>query len=106
VGRPAGIPRDTALAPLRPTGRLVRYCGIAFMVPHVLAFLAVAIGALAGLVPFLVTTMFFGVLLGWLRLASGLIWPGVIAHAANNTLITGFVNVVFVAGDQRAFAIR
>ncbi|PRX66283.1 pimeloyl-ACP methyl ester carboxylesterase [Nonomuraea fuscirosea] len=200
VGRPASIPRDTALAPLRPAGRLVRYCGIAFVVPLVLAFLAVAIGALAGvypldlenfsglrsvyapeaahetgvpvglilsalatgfglfvlllplafceewawrgfllprlrplgpwpalllsgliwglwhlpgyagtnatagLVPFLVTTVFFGVLLGWLRLASGLIWPGVIAHAVNNTLITGFVNVVFAAGDQRALS--
>ncbi|MEV5897406.1 CPBP family intramembrane glutamic endopeptidase [Nonomuraea fuscirosea] len=200
AGRPDSIPRDTALTPLRPAGRLVRYCGIAFVVPLVLAFLAVAIGALAGvypldlenfsglrgvyapetagetgvpvglilsalatgfglfllllplafceewawrgfllprlrplgpwpalllsgliwglwhlpgyvgtnatagLIPFLVTTVFFGVLLGWLRLASGLIWPGVIAHAANNTLITGFVNVVFAAGDQRALS--
>ncbi|MEV4176059.1 alpha/beta fold hydrolase [Nonomuraea sp. NPDC049709] len=198
VSRPGDIPRDTALAPLRPVRRLVRYCVIALVAPLTLALLAVAIGAAAqvypldlenfsglrsayapgtvgepglpaglilsalaanlglfvvllplafceewawrgfllprlrplglwpallssgliwglwhlpgyigtsampGLIPFLVTTMFFGVLLGWLRLASGLIWPGVIAHAANNTLIIGFVNVVFAADDPRA----
>ncbi|MDH2430555.1 CPBP family intramembrane metalloprotease [Sphaerisporangium sp. TRM90804] len=50
-------------------------------------------------IPFMITAVFFGVLLGWLRLASGLIWPGVIAHAVNNTLITGFVNAVFGSGD-------
>ncbi|RJL35603.1 CPBP family intramembrane glutamic endopeptidase [Bailinhaonella thermotolerans] len=200
AGRPDGIARDTALAPLRPVPRLVRYCGIALLAPLAFAFLAVAIGALAqvypldlenfsglrrayapatvgepgmpaglilsvlaanlglfvlllplafgeewawrgfllprlrpiglwpalllsgliwglwhlpgyigadarpGLIPFVVTTMLFGVLLGWLRLASGLIWPGVIAHAANNTLITGFANVVFAADDQRALS--
>lgn len=200
AGRPGNIPRDTALTPLRPARRLVRYCVIGLVVPLVLAFLAVAIGALAGvypldlenfsglrgmyapdtagetgapvgvilsalgtgfglfllllplafceewawrgfllprlrplglwpalllsgliwglwhlpgyvgtnanagLIPFLVTVMFYGVLLGWLRLASGLIWPGVIAHATNNTLITGFVNVVFAADDQRALS--
>ncbi|MEV0999952.1 alpha/beta fold hydrolase [Nonomuraea sp. NPDC050202] len=198
IRRPGSLPRDTALAPLRPAGRLVRFCAIGLGVPLLLAFLAVAIGALAGvypvdlagfsglravyapdtageqgvpagtilsalaanlglfalllplafceewawrgfllprlrplglwpalllsgliwglwhlpghvgtsttsrLVPFLVTAVLFGVLLGWLRLASGLIWPGVVAHAANNTLITGFVNVLFAADDPQA----
>ncbi|MEV4567875.1 alpha/beta fold hydrolase [Nonomuraea sp. NPDC049419] len=64
----------------------------------------VGAGASPGFAPFLVTTVFFGVLLGWLRLASGLIWPGVLAHAANNTLVTAFVNVVFSADDERALS--
>ncbi|WP_440072246.1 lysostaphin resistance A-like protein [Streptosporangium sp. OZ121] len=58
----------------------------------------------SGLLPFLITAIFYGVLLGWLRLASGLIWPGVLAHAANNTLITGFVNVVLADDDPVALA--
>jgi membrane protease YdiL (CAAX protease family) len=200
IRRPGSIPRDTALAPLRPGGRLIRLCVIGLGVPLLLAFLAVAIGALAGvypadlagfselrsvyapdtvgeqgvpvgpilaalaanlglfvlllplafceewawrgfllprlrplglwpalllsgliwglwhlpgyigtgtasrLFPFLITVLFFGVLLGWLRLASGLIWPGVLAHAANNTLVTGFVNILFAAGDPQALS--
>ncbi|MEO3892389.1 alpha/beta fold hydrolase [Nonomuraea sp. B5E05] len=198
IRRPGNILRETAMAPLRPKGRLVRFCVIGLAAPLVLGFLAVAIGALAGvypvdlagfsglrevyapetagqdgvpvgtilsalavnlglsvvmlplffceewawrgfllprlrplglwtalllggliwglwhlpgyvgtgtghrLIPFLVTAVLFNVLLGWLRLASGLIWPGVIAHAVNNTLITGFVNVLFATSDLEA----
>ncbi|GAA2888750.1 alpha/beta fold hydrolase [Nonomuraea rubra] len=200
VRRPGDIPRDTAMAPLRPTGRLVRFCLIGLAAPPAFAFLAVAIGALAGvypidltgfsglravyapetagqdgvpvgtilsalavnlgmsvlalplffceewawrgfllprlrplglwpalllggliwglwhlpgfvgtgtahrLVPFLVTVVLFNVLLGWLRLASGLIWPCVIAHAANNTLVNAFVQVLFAADDRQALS--
>lgn len=44
---------------------------------------------------FLVFTVLFGVLLGELRLRTGSVWPGTVAHAANNTLVIGFVNVAF-----------
>jgi membrane protease YdiL (CAAX protease family) len=57
-----------------------------------------------GLVPFLITVLFYGVLLGWLRLTSGSIWPGVFAHATVNTMIPGFINVVFAADDPQAVA--
>ncbi|MFD0661571.1 alpha/beta fold hydrolase [Thermocatellispora tengchongensis] len=64
----------------------------------------VGTGTAHRLVPFLVTVMLFNVLLGWLRLASGLIWPCVVAHAANNTLVIGFVNVLFASDDPRALS--
>lgn len=46
-----------------------------------------------GLVPFLIFTIAFGTLLGWLRLRTGSVWPGTVVHAANNTIVIGFVNV-------------
>lgn len=52
--------------------------------------------ARGGLVPFLVFTVLFGVVLGWLRLRTRTVWPAVVAHAANNTIVTGFVNVAFL----------
>lgn len=52
--------------------------------------------ARGGLVPFLVFAALFGVVLGWLRLRTKTIWPAVVAHAANNTIVTGFVNVAFL----------
>ena len=53
-------------------------------------------GARPGFVPFLIYTVVFGVLMGWLRLRSRSIWPVTVVHAANNTIVTGFVNVAFV----------
>lgn len=50
-------------------------------------------------IPFTIFCMLFGVVLGLLRLASGSIWPAVVGHAVNNTLVTGFVQVV-VADDD------
>lgn len=48
--------------------------------------------SLAQVLSFLVFCLVIGVLLGWLRLASGSVWPAVIAHAANNSFaLTGFL---------------
>ena len=45
-----------------------------------------------GVLVFLAFCLVIGVLLGWLRLASGSVWPAVIAHAANNSfVIMGFL---------------
>src|SRR5699024_1248947 len=47
---------------------------------------------LAQVLSFLAFCLVIGVLLGWLRLASGSVWPAVIAHAANNGFaLTGFL---------------
>jgi membrane protease YdiL (CAAX protease family) len=35
-----------------------------------------------------------GILLGWVRLRSGSLWPCVIAHAANNTLVVWWAYLV------------
>ncbi|KUL34262.1 CPBP family intramembrane glutamic endopeptidase [Actinoplanes awajinensis] len=50
--------------------------------------------ALLSLLPFTVFCVFFGMVLGWLRLAAGSIWPAVVGHAVNNTVVFGFVQVV------------
>ncbi|MEV4414463.1 CPBP family intramembrane glutamic endopeptidase [Catellatospora sp. NPDC049609] len=52
------------------------------------------------IIPFTIFCTLFGVLLGLLRLASGSIWPAVVGHAVNNTVIFGFVHVV--VADQAA----
>lgn len=52
------------------------------------------------LLPFLIFCVLFGILLAWLRDASGSVWPATIAHAANNTLVIGFVNVAFTDAAQ------
>lgn len=40
---------------------------------------------------FVVSTMLMGIIFGWLRLASGSVWPAVIVHAANNSMnVLGF----------------
>lgn len=50
-------------------------------------------GAGGGFLPFLIFAIVFGALLCWLRLRTESIWPAVFAHAANNTVVIGFVNV-------------
>ncbi|MBP2478586.1 membrane protease YdiL (CAAX protease family) [Crossiella equi] len=52
----------------------------------------------AQLVPFLVFTVLLGVLVGWLRLASGSVWPCVLAHGVNNTVVTA-TNAVFPSAE-------
>ncbi|MBO3743126.1 CPBP family intramembrane glutamic endopeptidase [Actinoplanes flavus] len=52
------------------------------------------------LAPFTVFCVFFGVLLGWLRLVSDSVWPAVVGHAVNNTIVFNFVQVV--VADQAA----
>lgn len=48
---------------------------------------------------FLVYTVVFGVFMGWLRLRSRSIWPVTVVHAANNTIVNGFLNTAFVDVD-------
>ncbi|GIF42416.1 CPBP family intramembrane glutamic endopeptidase [Actinoplanes xinjiangensis] len=61
---------------------------------HLPFFVPAGVDGLWPLLPFTVFCVFFGVLLGWLRLASGSIWPAVVGHAVNNTVVFGFVQVV------------
>lgn len=51
--------------------------------------------SLAQILVFLAFCLVIGVLLGWLRLASGSVWPAVLAHAANNTF--GIMGFLFLA---------
>jgi membrane protease YdiL (CAAX protease family) len=44
-----------------------------------------------------VSVLFTGFFLGWLRLSTGSVWPGVAAHAVNNSLATAMA-VAFGAG--------
>lgn len=53
----------------------------------------------AGLVPFLIFAVVLGILLGWLRMRTRSIWPVTVAHAANNAIVNGFVNVAFLDAD-------
>lgn len=48
-----------------------------------------------GFLPFFIFCVPLGVLFGWMRMSFGSIWPSTIAHAANNTLVTAFVNIAF-----------
>ncbi|MFD1374017.1 CPBP family intramembrane glutamic endopeptidase [Actinoplanes sichuanensis] len=68
--------------------------GVICGVWHMPGFVPVGADGLWPLLPFTVFTVFFGVLLGWLRLASGSIWPAVVGHAVNNTVVFYFVQVV------------
>ncbi|MBB5867791.1 membrane protease YdiL (CAAX protease family) [Allocatelliglobosispora scoriae] len=204
VRRPSSIPRATALVPVRPVGRLLRYCLLAFGIFLVASALAVALNAVTGIypadltgfsalrdvyapetagqtgfpwaiaagalaanlvqfvlilplafceewgwrgyllnrlrdrigtwpalitiglicgvwhlpfwvgpwfsmnaaqrqtvIPFTIFCVFFGVLLGLLRLASGSIWPAVVGHAVNNTVVFGFIQVVVADKDAQ-----
>ncbi|MBM2616065.1 CPBP family intramembrane metalloprotease [Actinoplanes sp. LDG1-06] len=52
-------------------------------------------------VPFVIYCVFFGVLLGLLRFAGGSIWPAVAAHAVNNTIVFGFLDLVAADADAQ-----
>lgn len=52
---------------------------------------------------FLAFCVVAGVIMGWLRLASGSVWPAVIAHGANNALNTvGFLTLAAADADTNA----
>jgi hypothetical protein len=57
-------------------------------------------GRRPGLAPFLVFCVLLGILLGRLRMATGSVWPATVAHAAYNTMVIAFVNVVWSDADQ------
>lgn len=63
---------------------------VIFLLPHLLILL-IAPGQWWFLVPFV---CLFGLILGWLRAASGSIWPAVLAHGAGNTA----VGLLYAAG--------
>ncbi|PPF65583.1 CPBP family intramembrane metalloprotease domain-containing protein [Clavibacter michiganensis] len=50
VKRPANIPRLLGLSPLRPVGRTLLFCAVAFLGIPVLAFLAMLLGSALGLI--------------------------------------------------------
>ncbi|MFG3441051.1 CPBP family intramembrane glutamic endopeptidase [Nonomuraea sp. NPDC047897] len=53
-------------------------------------------GGIAGMVAMTVSCMLAGIVLGWLDLSSGSVWPAVVAHSSNNTfavLITSGLGV-------------
>jgi hypothetical protein len=74
--------------------------GVICGVWHLPFFVPAGVDGLWPLLPFTVFCVFFGVLLGWLRLASGTIWPAVVGHAVNNTIVFSFVQLV--VADQAA----
>jgi uncharacterized protein len=48
----------------------------------------------AGVAMFIASTLMVGIIIGWFRLASGSVWPAVVAHAANNSFNTlGFLTL-------------
>lgn len=59
---------------------------VAIIVSSVLFAIAHSWSATEGAAVLVTQTLVMGVMLAWLRLASGSIWPAVCAHAANNAL--------------------
>ncbi|MEV6235712.1 CPBP family intramembrane glutamic endopeptidase [Lentzea sp. NPDC051838] len=53
-------------------------------------------------IPFAVFTVLLGTLLGLLRLHTKSVWACAVAHAANNTLVIGFVNTAFTDAAELA----
>lgn len=74
--------------------------GLIWGIWHLPAYLGA--GARPGFLPFLISAIAFGMVLGHLRLRTGSIWPATVAHAAHNTLVTGFVNVALLDADSVA----
>jgi membrane protease YdiL (CAAX protease family) len=69
-------------------------CGVWHLPFYVGPWFSMSGDALRSLLPFTIFCVFFGMVLGWLRLAAGTIWPAVVGHAVNNTVVFGFVQVV------------
>ncbi len=53
-------------------------------------------------VPFVVFTVLLGTVLGWLRMRTDSVWACTVVHAANNTVVIGFVNVAFTDAGELA----
>lgn len=85
VGAIAGTSR------LDPTGLSALRLAHGGSVGSAPALLASSLGQ--SLMLFVIFAIVFGALLCWLRLRTESIWPAVFAHAANNTVVIGFVNV-------------
>ncbi|MGO1051503.1 CPBP family intramembrane glutamic endopeptidase [Crossiella sp. CA198] len=75
------------------------FSGVIWALWHLPIYLGAGGRDLAGLPPFLVTAVLLGVLFGWLRLASGSVWPCVLAHGANNAVAT-VLTALFIDADQ------
>lgn len=75
-------------------------CGVWHLPFFVGPWFSVSGGSLWPLLPFTIFCVFFSLVLGWLRLAAGSVWPAVVGHAVNNTVVFGFVQVV--AADKAA----
>ncbi|MEV7628633.1 type II CAAX endopeptidase family protein [Actinoplanes sp. NPDC089786] len=67
---------------------------------YVRPWFAMSPDARASFVPFVIFVVLFGVVLGLLRLASGSIWPAVVAHAVNNTIVFGYLDVLVSPGVE------
>lgn len=65
---------------------------------HLPGYLGPSGRELGSLPPFLVSAVLLGVLIGWLRLASGSLWPCVVAHGVVNTFVQT-INLLFVDAD-------
>ena len=74
-------------------------CGVWHLPFYVGPWFSMSADARASIVPFTVFCVFFSVVLGMLRLAAGSIWPAVVGHAVNNTVVVGFVQVVVADQD-------
>lgn len=87
--------RGLLLARLRRLGTLpaIVLSGLIWALWHLPGY--VGTGARDGFLPFMIFAVVFGALLTWLRLRTGSIWPAAVAHAANNAVVTGFINVAF-----------
>ena len=79
-------------------------CGVWHLPFFVGPWLSMGTDARQTVIPFTIFCTLFGVLLGLLRLASGSIWPAVVGHAVNNTLVTGFVQVLIADKDAKTNA--
>ncbi|GIE97194.1 CPBP family intramembrane glutamic endopeptidase [Paractinoplanes rishiriensis] len=63
-------------------------------------WLSMSADARQSIVPFVIFCILFSMVLGLLRLASGTIWPAVVAHAVNNTVVFNFVFVVVADHEE------
>lgn len=74
-------------------------CGVWHLPFYVGPWFSMGADERQSIIPFTIFCGLFGVLLGLLRLAAGSIWPAVVGHAVNNTLVFGFVQVVVADED-------
>jgi uncharacterized protein len=76
-------------------------CGIWHLPFYLGPWLSMSADARQSFLPFVIYVVLFGVLLGVLRLGHGSIWPAVVAHAVNNTIVFGYLDVLVMDPGQR-----
>ncbi|WP_189112632.1 CPBP family intramembrane glutamic endopeptidase [Pilimelia terevasa] len=76
-------------------------CGLWHLPFYLGPGLSMGADARESIIPFTIFCALFGVLLGLLRLAGGSIWPAVVGHAVNNTVVIGFVQMVTADRDAK-----